>query len=581
MKILLCAVNAKYIHSNPGIIDLKTYAQVQTRKADTEIETAAYTINQLRENILKDIYLRKPDVLIFSCYIWNISMIRMIASDFHNLLPSVPIWAGGPEVSYECEKTLEKNPWLFGIMAGEGEIIFHLLVSHYEGLQPIESIPQLIYRREGKIISQYGNPPAFSLSDLPSPASQIHPEDHKIYYYESSRGCPFSCSYCLSSVDKHLRFRDIELVKKDLDTFLSARIPQVKFIDRTFNCRREHALAIWHYIAKHDNGVTNFHFEIAADLLDDEMLDLFSQMRPGLIQLEIGVQTTNPQTMKAIHRHAEFTKIAKNVLCIHTFRNIHQHLDLIAGLPFEDYESFGHSFDDVFSLKPDQLQLGFLKVLKGSFMYDHKDEYDLVYSSEPPYEVLKTKWISYEDILKLKGIEDAVERYYNSLQFTASLPWIMKFFDRPFVFFEELASYLENLPEAGKNRQVLYERLLDFANKKRPEATHLLRQLLTFDIYLRESAKTRPVFAQDQTPYHEELSLAAHDLWEKSGTSISFKQFLHETHQEMFSFDPKALLEKGEVIEGHFICHFDYQNRDPLSRNAHIHILYGADSSVV
>ena len=367
MKFLLVAINAKYIHSNPAIYSLKAYAEERLEMRDWEIALAEYTINHEKYAILKDIYKKRPDVIGFSCYIWNISLVRELITELKKLLPQVPIWLGGPEVSFDLNEQMRKVPEAFGIMFGEGEETFLELLSWYQehgigcrtGLDMIRGIA---WRNEDGGIQINPQRSVLDLSQVPFLYQDLSGWKNRIIYYETSRGCPYRCSYCLSSVDKTVRFRDLSIVKKELDFFLKEKPSQVKLVDRTFNAEKKHGLAIWQYLLEHDNGVTNFHFEVSADLIGEEELNVMRQMRPGLIQLEIGVQTTYKKTAEAIHRTASFEKIAEVVRKIKTFSNIHQHLDLIAGLPYEDYESFGYSFDDVYELRPDQLQLGFLKV---------------------------------------------------------------------------------------------------------------------------------------------------------------------------------------------------------------------------
>ena len=360
MKILLAACNAKYIHSNLAVYNLKSCSG----EYSSRVVVKEYTINQIRDDILKDIYLEQPDVVCFSCYIWNISFVRELVPDLKKILPQVEFWAGGPEVSYDAVEFLKKNPAFFGVMVGEGEETFHELAGYYIERKPetLSGIRGVAFRDEnkGRDIVHTGWRELMDLSKVPFAYSNLTEFKNRIIYYERSRGCPFSCSYCLSSIDKKLRFRDIELVKKELQFFIDNKVPQVKFVDRTFNCKHDHAMEIWRYITENDNGITNFHFEISADLLRAEELALMKTMRPGLIQLEIGVQSTNPQTIKAIRRTMDFEKLKGIVEQIHSFGNIHQHLDLIAGLPYEGYDSFHKSFCDVYALRPEQFQLGFL-----------------------------------------------------------------------------------------------------------------------------------------------------------------------------------------------------------------------------
>lgn len=591
MKFLLVAVNAKYIHSNPGVYSLKTYAQCSQGDPDPEgtglpcvhVEIAEYTINNQMERILEDIYLRKPDMVGISCYIWNVTYALDLARDLHKVLPDTDIWLGGPEVSFDAPDLLAREPEVFGVMKGEGEETFAGLLKCYGALgmsvrkwkavrgisvpgmtevgqrflKGLEQIDGLTWRNPDGTISDRPVHPVMDMSRIPFLYQDLEGFENRIVYYESSRGCPFSCSYCLSSIDKSVRFRDLELVKKELAFFLERQVPQVKFVDRTFNCKKSHAMEIWSYILEHDNGVTNFHFEIAADLLDEDALELIGRMRPGLIQLEIGVQSTNPDTIREIHRKMDLEEVRRITARINAGHNVHQHLDLIAGLPFEDYESFRRSFNDVYAMEPDQLQLGFLKVLKGSHMYEMAEQYGLVYRTLPPYEVLSTRWLSYGDVLKLKGIEDMVEVYYNSGQFTRTLKLLAQEFEDAFAMFEALAAYYSEHGLAGLNHSRLarYEILHDLickiaAGKCRaavPLRAHPLceyEDALMCDLYLRENVKSRPSFAPDQSPFKDQIRVMAPEL-RSLGTQI---------HVEV--------LQSGQMLL------FDYRRKDPLNRNA-------------
>lgn len=560
MKILLVAVNAKYIHSNLAVYSLKAYSQ------DEEIELAEYTINQLKDDILMDIYKRKPDVLCFSCYIWNLEYIEDIIRELGKLRPGLPIWLGGPEVSYDSEDVLERLPQVKGVMKGEGEVTFARMCKAYhedggtdESLRRIDGIT--FRDSKGDVeVRQWRQ--VMALSEVPFIYHQIEEFEHKIVYYESSRGCPFSCSYCLSSVDKRLRFRDLELVKKELQFFIDHEVPQVKFVDRTFNCKHDHATAIWKYIAEHDRGITNFHFEVAADLLNEEELQLLESMRPGLVQLEIGVQSTNPDTIREIRRTMDFSKVTKAVNRIRKSGNIHQHLDLIAGLPYEDILSFARSFDDVYALKPEQLQLGFLKVLKGSYMEGKKEAYGLVYKSKPPYEVLYTKWVSYEDVIRLKGIEEMVEVYYNSRQFTCTMEALEEEYDSAFRMYDELRSFYEekNLGSIQHKRSARYGILLEYISRNHGAKTEYYRELLTYDYYLRENSKTRPEFAREYQVTKERLRAFyenEEEMREYLPAYVGYdrNQMRKMTHLEYFDY-----------LGGYIL--FDYQVRNPLNQDA-------------
>ena len=546
MKILLAACNAKYIHSNLAVYDLKAYSS----DYDEHVILREYTINQPKDEILKDIYSSGADVVCFSCYIWNISFVRELIRDLVKILPKTAFWAGGPEVSYDAEKFLTEMPEMTGVMVGEGEKTFHDLLEFYiDGKDSLEEISGIAYRTGDKIIHN-GWRELMDLSAIPFVYEHLEKFENRIIYYESSRGCPFSCSYCLSSIDKKLRFRDLELVKKELQFFLDHRVPQVKFVDRTFNCKHEHAMTIWKYILEHDNGVTNFHFEISADLLREEEMELMSQMRPGLIQLEIGVQSTNPETIRAIHRHMDLKKLEHCVNRVHSFRNIHQHLDLIAGLPYEDYDTFHQSFNDVYQMKPDQLQLGFLKVLKGSLMQKEAEGYGIVYKEKEPYEVLSTNWLTYGEVLKLKMVESMVEVYYNSGQFWHTLEYLVPLEKDAFTFYEKLGSIYEKkgYSEISHSRMRRYEILLEYLKEETDVPTEVAAQKMLYDLYLREKLKKRPAFAPDQKQYETAV-------WNYRKNN----QVSKTAHIEVF--------ENGTVIL------FDYEKRDPLSKNAYTEVV--------
>ena len=544
MKILLVACNAKYIHSNLAVYDLQAYA---SDYAD-HIVLKEYTINQQKDDIMRDIYLEHPDVVCVSCYIWNLSFVKELMADLIKILPGADFWAGGPEVSYDAEKFLTENSEFKGVMVGEGEETFKELAGYYVEKNPqnLKDVTGICYR-DGDQIIHNGWRQIMDLSSIPFIYKDLSEFKNRIIYYESSRGCPFSCSYCLSSIDKKLRFRDTETVKKELQFFIDNKVPQVKFVDRTFNCKHDHAMAIWKYINEHDNGVTNFHFEISADLLREEELQEMSTMRPGLIQLEIGVQSTNPDTIKAIHRTMDFEKLKGIVDRIHSFGNIHQHLDLIAGLPYEDYDSFRHSFNDVYALKPQQLQLGFLKVLKGSHMMEMCREYGIVYKTQEPYEVLSTKWLDYDHVLKLKTVENMVEVYYNSGQFQNTLEYLENFFQDAFSIYERLGSfYMEKgYGDVSHTRMRRYEILLEFLEDVPEISMDQVKDQMVYDLYLRENLKSRPGFARDQKPFERQI-------WDFRKREKVAKN----AHVEVFA-DGTVLL-------------FNYADRDPLTNNAHV-----------
>ncbi len=575
MKFLLVALNTKYIHSNPAIYSLRAYAGEELAE---HVEIAEYTINNSLTEVLAGIYNRKPDVIGFSCYIWNISMVLELVMELAKLLPETPIWLGGPEVTYDAPGILEKYPQITGVMIGEGEETFRELLEYYVNQKGgMEDISGLCLPTGYTACRELTD-----ISTLPFLYQDLDAFENKIIYYESSRGCPFRCSYCLSSIDKKVRLRNLDIVKKELQFFLDHKVKQVKFVDRTFNCNHEHATAIWRYILEHDNGVTNFHFEVSADILNDEEIELLAQMRPGLAQLEVGVQSTNPQTLEAIHRVMDVEKLAQIVGKVSAARNVHLHLDLIAGLPFEDYESFGKSFNCVYAMKPEQLQLGFLKVLKGSEMCERAEEYGICYMDKPPYEVLFTKWLPFEDVLRLKRIEEMVELYYNSNQFVHTLCFLEGAFETPFQMFEALADFFEengyfvNSPA----RSYRYHVLLAFACKYDGAYESIYKELLTYDMYLRENLKSRPEFARDLQEHKEVIKSFYRQEEEQRKylpdyVDYDAKQMQRMTHLEPFYYpvwDIAAcegrFLKIAEVGSKPVYVLFDYLKRSPLTGEA-------------
>lgn len=570
MKFLLTAINAKFIHSNPAIYSLRACVG---EKLQPYVELAEFTINESLESILEGIWEHQPEVIGFSCYIWNWKLIREILTELPKILPDTEIWLGGPEVTYDGPGLLAEFPQVTGIMVGEGEVTFREVLEQY--LRETETAGKSVEERFGQIPGlclASGYTAARDLTDLttlPFLYENMEPFTNRIIYYETSRGCPYRCSYCLSSIDKKVRLRDISVVKRELQFFLDQNVKQVKFIDRTFNCDHKHAMEIWQYIYEHDNGVTNFHFEISADILREEEIALLNRFRPGLAQLEIGVQSTNPETIRAIHRAMDVERLEKIVAAIHRGQNIHQHLDLIAGLPYEDYESFGRSFDRVYGMQPEQLQLGFLKVLKGSDMHDNAEKYGIRYLEQPPYEVLYTNWISYGEIRRLKRIEEMVELYYNSGQFTHTLPVLEKAFPGPFAMYEALADhyqekgYFTNSPA----RAYRYQILLEFASLKDPENREIYRELLTYDMYLRENLKSRPGFAAEITEEQKQDIRRFYQTEEQERRYLpayaeyDWKQLSRMTHMELFRYP-----------EPHYVL-FDYQERNPLNYEAKVQVI--------
>lgn len=561
MKIFLTAINAKYIHSNLAVYSLRAYAKA----FQEQIEIGEYTINNRVDYILEQIYKAKPDVLCFSCYIWNMGYVEELITEYHKLCPEVPIWVGGPEVSYEVETFLEEHPQVTGVMIGEGERTFQQLCEYYVNQNgTLKELNGIAYKDSvsGEVIFTQPQEP-MNMSDIPFCYDHIENFENRIIYYESSRGCPFNCSYCLSSIDKKLRFRDTELVKKELAFFIEKKVPQVKFVDRTFNCKHDHAMEIWKFVKEHDNGITNFHFEISADLLNEEELALIHDMRPGLIQLEIGVQSTNEPTIREIHRTMKLELLKDIVRKIQSGGNIHEHLDLIAGLPYEDYATFAKSFDEIYELKPNQLQLGFLKVLKGSYMYEHAAEYEIVYHEKTPYEVMKTKWLSFDDVLKIKQVEEMLEVYYNSGQFEITMKVLELLFDSAFMMFQELGVFYEAKGYFGMSHSRIRraEILLEFMRERKSSdaVMQMLEESLTFDLYYRENCKSRPSWAPSPAEFKEQTRYYC-----KNGA----KSHLEPFHYRFPEKSKKALQEVPKRLEKPVYMLFDYENRDPLDHQA-------------
>ena len=567
MKILLTAINAKYIHSNLAIYSLRACAG----EYKSQIELAEFTINNQKDYILEEIYKRKPDILCFSVYIWNLDYVESVAREFKKICPDTPVWVGGPEVSYEVEDFLTSHPEIDGVMIGEGEETFREVCGYYAGNRELDSIQGIAYR-DNNGIRVTESRAIMDMSRIPFCYDTMEDFSNRIIYYESSRGCPFSCSYCLSSVDKSLRFRDTELVKKELLFFINQKVPQIKFVDRTFNCNHAHAMEIWRFIKEHDNGVTNFHFEISADLINEEELKLISDMRPGLIQLEIGVQSTNEVTIKEIHRTMKLERLKEVVRAIQSGANVHEHLDLIAGLPYEDYDSFARSFDEIYELKPNQLQLGFLKVLKGSFMYEHADEYGIIYHDKPPYEVLSTKWISFDDVLRIKKVEEMLEVYYNSGQFEITMKLMDVLYDSAFDFFQRLGDFYEEKGYLAMSHSRIRrcEILLEFmqaelqtkaGERKQSDIVKMLEEALIFDLYYRENCKSRPGWAVDAASFKK----MTHRYCAKGKLSHVEPFHYRFPDKKQRSIDTLLVREKEPVW-----VLFHYDDRDPLDNQAGI-----------
>lgn len=569
-KVILAALNAKYIHSN---LALRYLSRFQDNNRKHHVETMEFTINQRLDFIAEELFRKQPDVVLFSCYIWNVEMLRQLCPILKKIMPDCVIGFGGPEVSYESETFLRENPAVDFVMRGEGELVFTKYLEHLDAGNPatLGEIESLTYRQGDEIFSTPQMHP-MDLALLPFPYEDDFSDvQNQIIYYESSRGCPYHCGYCLSSVENGVRFVPLDKVLPDLQKFLDKNVPQVKFIDRTFNCRKSHAMAIWKYLHEHDNGVTNFHFEITADLIDQETIDFLKTVRKGLFQFEIGVQSTNPQTIRAINRNVDFAALSEIVQQIKDGGNIHQHLDLIAGLPYEDYDSFGRSFNDVYALHPEQLQLGFLKVLKGSMLHQKQKEFEIVYHDTAPYEVLTTHELPYADTLRLKYVEEMVETYYNSGRFLHTLAYLVPLYESPFAFFEALSQFWvgENYHYLGLSKMGLFDVLWRFVEQNSKVDKRKLQWEMKFDIALHEKPKKLPAWltVTNEEQWHDKVFAFYGNpaLWQKCLPHYkSNKEAIRQTYLEVFGDEKqKAVL-------------FDYGKRDLLG-NAEYQIMETAE----
>lgn len=534
LTVLLVGINAKFIHSNLAIRYLQRYAEERGHRVAIE----EYTINQHLSDVADGIVSQRPDILGFSCYIWNIEWVSKLAAVVKRVLPDCRIVLGGPEVSYQ--KGAGAMPYVDAVVSGEGEEAFVRLLE--------------AWKRGEDYVDRPG--PGMDMGLVPFIYEGFDDFAHRIIYYETSRGCPYNCQYCLSSIEKGVRFRPLDLVFRELQHFLDHRLPQVKFVDRTFNAKKSHAMAIWQYLMDHDNGVTNFHFEITGDILDDGMVEALAAARPGLFQFEIGVQSTNEKTIVDIDRKVDFGKLARQVLRLKEAGNIHLHLDLIAGLPDEDYEAFGRSFDDVMALAPEQLQLGFLKVLKGSAMEAGAAAYGIVYTPYPPYEVLSTGSMSYWDLSRLKGVEAMLETFYNSGNFLSTMPYLTGLAESPFRLYEKLWDAWKQQGLAGQphNKMRLYEFLHDWGLGLEGVDPDRLGDLLLIDWCLQEKPKKYPSWVAEDTAWQK----AAYGFYKDEG---NISRYLAE-----YAGLPGKQISRMAHIEklssGHML--FNYRRRSPM-----------------
>ncbi|BDC02285.1 TPA: B12-binding domain-containing radical SAM protein [Clostridium perfringens] len=549
MKILLTAINSKYIHSNLAVRYLKAF----TKDLDFQGDIKEFSINDRVENILEGIIEEKPDVVAFSCYIWNMEFVNRLAELIKLVDPNIEILYGGPEVSYEGKEFLENHKGEY-VIVGEGEKTFREFVLYKLGEGKIEDIKGLNYKRDGKV---FENPkrPEMDMNELVFPYTYEEDINNKIVYYEASRGCPFKCKYCLSSVMHGVRFLDVERVKKELKYFMERGLKLVKFVDRTFNCNREYTVELLKYLSEQDTE-TRFHFEVAADLLTEEQIEILNNAPKGRFQLEVGVQTTNNEVLHNINRYITYENIKEKVLKVASGKNVMQHLDLIAGLPGEDLESFKKSFNDVHAIRPDEIQLGFLKLLKGSSMREEAEKWGIVYSPYAPYEIIRSKDISYEELLLLKKVEAMVDKYYNSCKFNNIIKFFLNIYEKPFDFYYDLAMFFE---EKGNFKRSIgnveyYKILLDFYLEKiGGEDEGLFKEVLKFDYLCFNKKRWLPDFLVRTITKDDEQNIK--DSFDRQ---MPFKK----AHIEKFELDIINYIKNGKInFEPKYLI-FDEMNFD-------------------
>lgn len=579
MKILLTTLNSKFIHTNLAIRYLN---QMVKDIEDIDVDIREYTINNELDFILKDIYANNYDVILFSTYIWNVNDIVKICNNLKKVNKNVKIALGGPEVTYDSEESMKKYDFVDYILYGEGELVFRDFVKSLKGDIDIKDVDGLVYRNDGEIVRNKPMKDIENLDIIPSPYVDLNKAEYenRIVYYETSRGCPFNCQYCLSSTLQGLRYFSIDRVKSDLKALIDARVSQIKFIDRTFNANKKFAMEIMQFLMENDNDYTTYHFEVTAHLLTEDMLEFLKECKEGLFQFEIGVQTTNEKVLEAVGRRDDFSKLSYVVQKIASYRNIHQHLDLIAGLPYEDYNSFENSFNDVFNLGIEHLQLGFLKMIKGTGIRNNADEHEFRYKDYPPYEVLYNKYITYNEILKLKDIEEILERYFNSKNFVLSMRYIIHNYykESPFKFFEDFATYFDkngyfNMSQ-GKNQ--LYKILLDFYTEKINKNIELFTEIIKYDYISLGKTSNVPGFKSKIEV--EDFKNRCHLFLQNEENILKYiprfentpaKQIIKHVHFEPFKYDILKLKEniKADLDKKESIVLFVYDDKKVFEKS--------------
>jgi len=569
MKTVIVALNSKYIHSALA----PWYLKANCTPDCGEVKVMEFSINDMADSILSQIYEENCDIVAFSCYIWNIGEVLKIADNLKKVLPKVRIVLGGPEVSFSSQEIMKNNSCIDFILSGEGEEAFkNLLRSFSDPSVALSSIKSLTYRDGENIVCGGEYALIEDLNTIVSPYSEemLDSVGNKMLYYESSRGCPFNCSYCLSSTFKGVRYFNLERVKSDILMFIKRGTKIVKFVDRTFNCNPDRAKQIFTFIIE-NAGDTCFHFEAAADLFDEEMLSILSKAPEGLIQFEIGVQTTNAKTLEAINRKTNLKKVFENVQKLNKMRNIHLHLDLIVGLPYEDYESFKKSFNDVCGLSPHQLQVGFLKLLKGSSIRRESDKHGYKFRDYPPYEVLSSDCLSYGEITRLKDMEDMVERFYNSGRFEKTLQYLIKAFSSPFDFYEKLSEYFKACGyfKRSLSGRDLYTVIMNFVTDRKLDVDlKVVNELLKFDYLASNNTNNLPAgLVRNMEPGFKEKCF---DFLKKEENiseyipdfeGLTAKQIYTKVHFEKFQYD----VTKDSIIQGSTVVLFDYTHYNSVS----------------
>ena len=577
MKILLSTLNAKFIHSSLALRYLRSYAQ----SSFPSIDLVEYTINDVTLNVVADIYKRQPDVVAFSCYIWNIRETLDVIRNLKKICPNLPVILGGPEVTYDADEWMKKHPEIDVIAIGEGEQTFlELLQVYQEALQTNEP-PRLrdvagIAYRDGEYV-RFSMPRAQieEMDSIPSPyADHLDELNNRVVYFEASRGCPFKCQYCLSSIEDGVRYFSLERVKEELQRLINHGVKTIKFVDRTFNINKKYALEIFQFLIDNHNG-TVFQFEITADILRADVLDFLTENAPpGVFRFEIGVQSTNDETNRLVQRIQRFDRLSRTVTQIKESKKIDQHLDLIAGLPEEDYQSFRKTFNDVFALRPEELQLGFLKMLRGTGVRARAANHGYVFMDEAPYEILGNNVLSFADMQKIKRVEDVLEKYWNAHRMDHTLEWILaNQFESPFDFFQSFGDYWENQnwSRIGHQLEDLFTRLQSFLQVQQLEGLDHVVSLMKFDFLSNQKHRPRKLWWEDVMEKEEMQETFSTVYGQRDRLREDFaehasveKDYFKHTLATKVSFDIEAWLKTGEVIEGDFTLVVYYPYKDEL-----------------